>query len=135
MKNDRTQLILLVLLLISYNNLSTTFAQKRVPNLKGHVFTEKNFNKKHIIGDVRILTLLICYLDTDSSSTIKELNKKHLYENDGYYSQYYNEASYGKIKIVGDLLGWFKLNRNSDNDLSNEEIKEIIVNNNINVMN
>lgn len=57
------------------------------------------------LGVVRVLVIAVAFSDVKPTMSMTELRKEWL----GTVPTYYSEISYGKLKIQGDLYGWYTL--------------------------
>jgi M6 family metalloprotease-like protein len=58
-----------------------------------------------VLGTIRVLVLAVSFRDVSPILSIAELRQEWF----GTVSAYYHEASFGKLKIEGDVYGWYKL--------------------------
>ena len=58
-----------------------------------------------VLGTIRVLVLAVTFQDVTPSLSISELKQEWF----GTVPAYYHEVSLGKLIIVGDMFGWFKL--------------------------
>ena len=58
-----------------------------------------------VLGTIRVLVLAVSFQDVNPSLSIVELKQEWF----GTVPAYYHEASFGKLKIEGDVYGWYKL--------------------------
>ena len=58
-----------------------------------------------VLGTIRVLVLAVSFQDVSPSVSISELKQEWF----GMVPAYYHEVSLGKLTIVGDIFGWYKL--------------------------
>jgi M6 family metalloprotease-like protein len=57
------------------------------------------------LGVVRVLVIAVAFSDVKPTTTIAELKREWF----GTVPTYFSEASYGKLRIQGDIYGWYTL--------------------------
>jgi len=59
----------------------------------------------HVSGIIRVLVIAVTFSDVNYTLSIAQLSKNYF----GTLSAYYHEISYGKLTVVGEVHGWYKL--------------------------
>lgn len=60
-------------------------------------------------GELKLLIILINFPDNTTQPFTKEAVKKLVFDDRYSVNNYYNEASFGKLSLSGDVIGWFTL--------------------------
>jgi M6 family metalloprotease-like protein len=70
--------------------------------------TIANVTRQQVIGTIRLAVILAQFSDISPNRTLRQIQRDY-FGADHSVAAYYHNMSYGKLTIVGNVFGWYKL--------------------------